>query len=83
MQKPTEEPPELRLQKNKRCEKIVFPQDSQVCKETSPLAQVVEQWTGNPKAAGWIPAERQLFRIACLSSRRSDGSSLVFRAGSL
>ena len=33
--------------------------------ETSSLAQVVEQWTGNPKAAGSIPAGRQLFRIAC------------------
>ena len=28
-------------------------------------AQVVEQWTGNPKVAGSIPVERQLFRIAC------------------
>ena len=27
--------------------------------------QVVEQWTGNPKAAGSIPAGRQLFRVAC------------------
>ena len=30
-----------------------------------PLAQVVEQWTDYPKAAGSIPAGRQLFRIAC------------------
>ena len=35
-------------------------------KKTSPLAQVIEQWTENPKAAGLIPAGRQLFRIACL-----------------
>ena len=35
------------------------------CEETSSLAHVVEQWTGNPKAAGWIPSVRQLFRIAC------------------
>ena len=31
----------------------------------SSLAQVVEQWIGNPKAAGSIPAGRQLLRIAC------------------
>ena len=35
------------------------------CGETSSLAQAVEQWTGNPKVAGSIPAERQFFRIAC------------------
>ena len=46
----------------------------------SSLAQVVEQWTGNPKAAGSNHEGRQLFRI---SSRRSGGSCLGFRAGSL
>ena len=49
----------------------------------SSLAQVVEQWTGNPKAAGSIPAGRQPFCIACFKSRRSGGSSLGFRAGNL
>ena len=50
----------------------------------SSLAQVVEQWTGNPKAAGSNPVGSLLFRIACLrGSRRSGGSSLGFRAGSL
>ena len=42
-----------------------------------------EQWTGNPKAAGSIPAGRQFFALLVLSSRRSGGSSLGFRAGSL
>ena len=52
--------------------------------ETSSLVQVVEQWAGNPKAAGSIPARRQLFCIACfLSSRRSSDSFLGFRAGRL
>ena len=46
------------------------------------LAQVVEQWTGNPKAAGSIPVGRQFFALLVLSSRRSGGSSLGFRAGS-
>ena len=49
----------------------------------SSLAQVVEQWTGNPKAAGSIPVGRQFFALLVLSSRRSGGSSLGFRAGSL
>ena len=31
----------------------------------SSVAQVVEQWTGNPKAAGSNAVGRQLFRIAC------------------
>ena len=35
------------------------------CEETSSPAQVVDQWTGNPKAAGAIPVGRQFFRIAC------------------
>ena len=30
-----------------------------------PAAFGLEQWTGNPKAAGSIPAGRQLFHIAC------------------
>ena len=47
------------------------------------LAQVVEQWIGNPKAAGSNPVGRQLFALLGLSSRRSGGSSLGFRAGSL
>ena len=47
------------------------------------IAQVVEQWTGNPKAAGSIPVGRQFFALLLLSSRRSGGSSLGFRAGSL
>ena len=47
------------------------------------IAQVVEQWTGNPKAAGSIPVGRQFFALLVLSSRRSGGSSLGFRAGSL
>ena len=53
------------------------------CEEASSLAQVVEQWTGNPKAAGSIPVGRQFFALFLLSSRRSGGSSLGFRAGSL
>ena len=32
----------------------------------SSLAQVVEQWTGNPMDARLIPVERQLFHIASL-----------------
>ena len=52
-------------------------------KEASSLAQVVEQWTGNPKAAGSIPVGRQFFALLVLSSRRSGDSSLGFRAGSL
>ena len=36
---------------------------------------------GNPKAAGSILAERQLFRNACFLSSRHSGDS--FRAGSL
>ena len=51
--------------------------------EASSLAQVIEQWTGNPKAAGSIPVGRQFFALLVLSSRRSGGSSLGFRAGSL
>ena len=38
---------------------------------------------GNPKAAGSIPVGRQFFALLLLSSRRSGGSSLGFRAGSL
>ena len=53
------------------------------CEEASSLAQVVEQWTGNPKAASSIPVGRQFFALLVLSSRRSGGSSLGFRAGSL
>ena len=52
-------------------QKIVFPQESN------------QQWTGNPKAAGSIPVGRQFFALLLLSSRRSGGSSLGFRAGSL
>ena len=37
---------------------------------------------GNPKAAGSIPVGRQFFALLLLSSRRSGGSSLGFRAGS-
>ena len=55
----------------------------QACEKASSLAQVVEQWTGNPKAAGSIPVGRQFFALLVLSSRRSGGSSLGFRAGSL
>ena len=33
--------------------------------ETSSVAHLGEQRTGNPKAAGLIPAGTQLFRIAC------------------
>ena len=38
---------------------------------------------GWPEAAGSIPAGRQFFALLVLSSRRSGGSSLGFRAGSL
>ena len=42
---------------------------------------MVEQWTGNPKAARSIPVGRQLFSHCLLSSsRRSGDSSLGFRA---
>ena len=44
---------------------------------------MVEQWTGNPKAAGSIPVGRQFFALLVLSGRRSGGSSLGFQAGSL
>ena len=37
----------------------------------------------NPKVAGSIPVGRQFFALLVLSSRRSGGSSLGFRAGSL
>ena len=50
---------------------------------TTALAQVVEQWTGNPVAAGLNSLGRQLFALLVLSSRRSGSSSLCFRAGSL
>ena len=73
--------------KNKQCEKVVFPQESNLQPLdylSTALAHVVEQWTGNPKAAGSISAGRQLFCIACfLSSRHSGDSSLGFGAGSL
>ena len=70
--------------------KVVFPQES----NPQPLdyrstalsyhsSKLLEQWTGNPKAAGSIPVGRQLFALLVLSSRRSGGSSLGFRAGSL
>ena len=36
-----------------------------------------------PKAAGSIPVGRQFFALLVLSSRRSGGSSLGFRAGCL
>ena len=36
-----------------------------------------------PKAADSIPVGRQFFALLVLSSRRSGGSSLGFRAGSL
>ena len=52
-------------------------------KATSSEGYLVEQWTGNPKAAGSIPVGRQFFALLVLSSRRSGGSSLGFRAGSL
>ena len=73
-------------------QKIVFPQESNLqpldYRSTAlPLelekTKVVEQWTGNPKAAGSIPVGRQFFALLVLSSRRSGGSSLGFRAGSL
>ena len=35
------------------------------CEEASSLAQVVEQWTSNPKAAGSNSVGRELFSIAC------------------
>ena len=38
---------------------------------------------GNPKAAGSDPVERHFFALLVLSSSRSGGSSLGFRAGSL
>ena len=75
--------------------KIVFPHESNLQPldyrstalplelEKTPLAQVVEQWTGNPKAAGLIPVGRQFFALLLLSSRCSGGSSLGFQAGSL
>ena len=47
------------------------------------LAQMVEQWTGNPKAAGSNPVGKQLFRIACFNSGRFGGSFQGFRVGSL
>ena len=37
----------------------------------------------DPKAGGSIPVGRQFFALLLLSSRRSGGSSLGFRAGSL
>ena len=54
------------------------------CEETSSLAQVVEQWTDDPKAAGSISCRKTTF-LHCLflSSRCSGGSSLGFRTGNL
>ena len=76
--------------------KIVFPQESNLqpldyrstalpleLEKTPPRMLKVEQWTGNPKAAGSIPVGRQFFALLVLSSRRYGGSSLGFRAGSL
>ena len=37
---------------------------------TSSLAQEVEQWTGNRKAAGSNPNERQLFCTACVKVKK-------------
>ena len=57
--------PERPLLKNKQCEKVVFPQESNL----QPL--------NYQKNAGSIPAGRQLFRIACfLSSGRSGDPRL-------
>ena len=47
------------------------------------LPHVVEQWIGNPKAAGAIPVGKQFLALLVLSSCRSGGFSLGFRAGSL
>ena len=44
---------------------------------------VVEQWTGNLKAAGLNPGEDNFFALVVLSSYRSGGYSVGFRAGSL
>ena len=68
--------------------KIVFPQESNLqpldYRSTALISLwITEQWTGNPKAAGSIPVGRQFFALLVLSSRRSGGSSLGFRAGSL
>ena len=54
------ESPERQLLQNKQCEKCEKATSKQECEN-----QVVEQWTGNPKAADLIPAGRKLFRIAC------------------
>ena len=54
--------------------KIVFPQESNL----QPL-----DYRFGLKAAGSIPVGRQFFALLVLSSRRSGGSSLGFRAGSL
>ena len=62
---------------------LIFNRFFSSMREAASLAQVVEQWTGNPKAAGSIPVGRQFFALLVLSSRRSGGSSLGFRAGSL
>ena len=43
----------------------------------SSLAQVVEQWTGNSKAAGSKPAEDNFFALVILTGRRSVGFRLV------
>ena len=69
--KPREEPPERRLLKTSNAENCL-----PTGEETSSLAQVVEQWTGNPKTAGSIPLGRQFFALLVSSSRRSGGSSL-------
>ena len=42
---------------------------------------MVQRWTGNPKTAGSNPVEKNFFRLLVLSSRRSGGFSLGFRAG--
>ena len=62
--KPREESPERRLLKNKQCEKVVFPQESNLLPLDYRFTALIPVH-GNPKAADSIPARRQLFCIAC------------------
>ena len=79
--KPREEPPEWRLLKTSNV-KNCLPTGIEPAAFELPV-HCSATWTGNPKAAGSIPVGRQFFALLVLSSRRSGGSSLGFRAGSL
>ena len=78
-----EESPERRLPKNKQCEKVVFPQESNLqpldyrstALSIPSLVQVVEQWTGNPGCRFDSCGKTTFSHCLFLGSRRSGDSS--------